>query len=125
MNEASRRLVEDGDHDGRAAAVYVSGDNASIRTVAEISHRVPDIGAAVLNAGAARVPAKFEGRPLSLDSCRAAAAVLDAGIVIPAHYDGWTHFAEGLTDIELAFREAGLSSLLRISPHGDWAALGH
>ncbi|WP_425584248.1 MBL fold metallo-hydrolase [Streptosporangium album] len=34
--------------------VYVSDDNASIRTVAEISHRVPDIGAAVLNAGAAR-----------------------------------------------------------------------
>ncbi|MFE7216744.1 MBL fold metallo-hydrolase [Streptomyces sp. NPDC057611] len=105
--------------------VYVSGDNASIRTVAEISHRVPDIRAAVLNAGAARVPAKFEGRPLSLDSCRAAAAaaVLDADILIPAHYDGWTHFAEGLTDIELAFSEAGLSSLLRISPHGDWVAL--
>ncbi|WP_406424312.1 hypothetical protein OH809_02885 [Streptomyces sp. NBC_00873] len=103
----------------------MSGDNASIRTVAEISHRVPNIGTAVLNAGAARVPAKFEGRPLSLDSCRAAAAaaVLDAGIVIPAHYDGWTHFAEGLTDIELAFSEAGLSSLLRISPHGDWVAL--
>lgn len=45
--------------------VYVSGDNASIRTVAEISRRVPPIDAAVLHAGAARVPAKFDGRPLS------------------------------------------------------------
>ncbi|POX40824.1 MBL fold metallo-hydrolase, partial [Streptomyces sp. Ru72] len=54
--------------------VYVSGDNASIRTVAEISRRVPDIDVAVPHAGAARVPAKFEGRPLSLDSRRAAAA---------------------------------------------------
>jgi L-ascorbate metabolism protein UlaG (beta-lactamase superfamily) len=100
--------------------VYVSGDNASIRTVAEISRRVPDVDAAVLHAGAARVPAKFEGRPLSLDSRRAAAAaaVLGADTVVPAHYDGWAHFSEGLPEIELAFHEAGLSSLLRIAPHG-------
>jgi L-ascorbate metabolism protein UlaG (beta-lactamase superfamily) len=46
--------------------VYISGDNASIRTVAEISRRVPPIDVAVLHAGSARVPAKFDGRPLSL-----------------------------------------------------------
>lgn len=105
--------------------VYVSGDNASIRTVAEISRRVPDIAAALLHAGAARVPAKFDGRPLSLDSRRAAAAaaVLGAPTVIPAHYDGWAHFSEGLPDIERAFHEAGLSSLLRVAPHGTWVPL--
>ena len=105
--------------------VYVSGDNASIRTVAEISRRVPDVDAAVLHVGAARVPAKFDGRPLSLDSRRAAAAaaVLGADIVVPAHYDGWAHFSEGLPEIELAFHEAGLSSLLRIAPHGTWVPL--
>jgi L-ascorbate metabolism protein UlaG (beta-lactamase superfamily) len=105
--------------------VYISGDNASIRTVAEISRRVPDIDAAVLHAGAARVPAKFDGRPLSLDSRRAAAAaaVLGADAVIPAHYDGWAHFSEGLPEIELAFHEAGLSSLLRVAPHGTWVPL--
>lgn len=64
--------------------VYVSGDNASLRTVAEISRHVPDVDVAVLFAGAARVPSKFRGRPLTLDSRRtaAAAAVLGAGIVI-------------------------------------------
>ncbi|MEU9368284.1 MBL fold metallo-hydrolase [Streptomyces avermitilis] len=105
--------------------VYVSGDNASIRTVTEVSRRVPDISAALLHAGAARVPAKFEGRPLSMDSRRAAAAaaVLDADIVVPAHYDGWTHFSEGLADLELAFHEAGLSSLLRTATHGSWVTL--
>lgn len=36
--------------------VYVSGDNASPRTVAEISRRVHDIDVAVLHVGAARVP---------------------------------------------------------------------
>lgn len=105
--------------------VYVSGDNASIRTVAEISRRVPDIDVAVPHAGAARVPAKFEGRPLSLDSRRAAAAaaVLGADAVIPVHYDGWVHFSEGLPEIQLAFHEAGLSSLLRVAPHGAWVPL--
>ncbi|KUN82551.1 Zn-dependent hydrolase [Streptomyces bungoensis] len=105
--------------------IYVSGDNASIRTVAEISRRVPDIEAAVLHAGAARVPVKFGGRPLSLDSRRAAAAaaVLGAEIVVPAHYDHWAHFSEGLADLELAFHEAGLSSLLRAAPHGTWTRL--
>ncbi|MFD7405971.1 MBL fold metallo-hydrolase [Streptomyces sp. NPDC059866] len=105
--------------------VYISGDNASIRTVSEVSRRVPGIGAALLHAGAARVPAKFDGRPLSMDSRRAAAAaaVLDADIVVPAHYDGWTHFSEGLADLELAFYEAGMSSLLRIAPHGSWVSL--
>ncbi|MGW2459680.1 MBL fold metallo-hydrolase [Streptomyces argyrophyllae] len=105
--------------------VYVSGDNASIRTVAEISRRVPGIDAAVLHAGAARVPAKFDGRPLSLDSRRAAAAAAVLGVrtVVPAHYDGWAHFSEGLPEIELAFHEAGLSSLLRVAPHGTWVPL--
>lgn len=105
--------------------VYLSGDNASIRTVAEVSRRVPGIYAALLHAGAARVPAKFDGRPLSMDSRRtaAAAAVLDAKVVVPAHYDGWTHFSEGLEDLEVAFREAGLSSVLRVAPHGSWVTL--
>ncbi|MFD5387984.1 MBL fold metallo-hydrolase [Streptomyces sp. NPDC127074] len=105
--------------------VYVSGDNASVRTVADISRRVPDIDAAVLHAGAARVPAKFGGRPLSLDSrgAAAAAAVLGADTVVPAHYDGWAHFSEGLPEIELAFHEAGLSALVRVAAHGTWVQL--
>lgn len=106
-------------------AVYVSGDNASIRTVAEISRRVPDIDAAVLHTGAARVQAKFGGRPLSLDSrsAAAAAAVLGADAVVLAHYDGWAHFSEGLREIEPAFHETGLSSLLRVAAHGTWTHL--
>ncbi|WP_433173384.1 MBL fold metallo-hydrolase [Actinoallomurus sp. CA-150999] len=105
--------------------VYISGDNASIRTVAEISRRVPAVDAAVLHAGAARVAAKFGGRPLSMDGRRvaAAAAVLGVDVVVPAHYDGWTHFSEGRDDLELAFREAGLSALLNATEHGSWTPL--
>ncbi|MGR6918658.1 MBL fold metallo-hydrolase [[Actinomadura] parvosata] len=105
--------------------VYVSGDNASMRAVAEIARRVPDIDAAVLNAGAARVRGKFRERPVSMDARRvaAAAAVLGVAVVIPAHYDGWTHFSEGRAELETAFDEAGLSALLRLTGHGSWSPL--
>ena len=60
-------------------AIYISGDNASIATVTEIARRTPAIHAAILHAGAARVPGKFRDRPLSLDSIRAAAATAVLG----------------------------------------------
>ncbi|MCK2218717.1 MBL fold metallo-hydrolase [Actinomadura sp. ATCC 31491] len=106
-------------------AVYVSGDNASMRAVAEIARRVPRLDAAVLNAGAARVPGKFRQRPVSMDARRvaAAAAVLGVAVVVPAHYDGWTHFSEGRAELETAFDEAGLSALLRAPEHGAWSPL--
>jgi L-ascorbate metabolism protein UlaG (beta-lactamase superfamily) len=106
-------------------AIYVSGDNASIRTVTEIARRIPAIEAAVLHAGAARVPGKFRDRALSLDSIRAAAAaaVLGSAVVVPAHYDGWAHFSEGRDDLVRAFDDAGLTGQLRLGDHGTWIPL--
>jgi L-ascorbate metabolism protein UlaG (beta-lactamase superfamily) len=105
--------------------VYVSGDNASISTVAEIADRIPHVDAAVLHAGAARVQGKFRDRAVSLDSIRAgaAAAVLGSAVVIPAHYDGWAHFTEGRGDLLRAFDDAGLGTRLRLSDHGTWDPL--
>jgi L-ascorbate metabolism protein UlaG (beta-lactamase superfamily) len=105
--------------------VYVSGDNASIRTVEEVARRTPAIDAAVLHAGAARVPGKFRDRALSLDSVRAgaAAAILRSAVVVPAHYDGWAHFSEGRDDLVRAFDDAGLSARLRLAEHGTWVPL--
>ena len=69
---------------------------------------------AVLFIGAARVSTKERGRPLTLTSERAAAAaaVLGASVVVPAHYDGWAHFSEGLERVVEAFEEAGLSDVI-------------
>jgi L-ascorbate metabolism protein UlaG (beta-lactamase superfamily) len=105
--------------------VYVSGDNASVHTVAEIARRAPAIDAAVLHAGAARVESKFRNRALSLDSIRAAAvaAILGPAMVIPAHYDGWAHFSEGRDDLDRAFDDAGLAGQLRLTDHGTWIPL--
>ena len=78
-------------------AVYVSGDNASIRTIAGIARRSPPIDAVVLHAVAARVPGKFRDRTLSLEQRPGPPLprVLGSDVVIPAHYDGWAHFSEG------------------------------
>lgn len=105
--------------------VYLSGDNASMSAVKDIADRVGNIDVAVLFAGAARVPAKERGRPLTLTSARAAAAaeVLGARVVIPAHVEGWAHFSEGPDEFAAAFDQAGIGSVLRVAAHGEWIDL--
>jgi L-ascorbate metabolism protein UlaG (beta-lactamase superfamily) len=104
--------------------VYISGDDASVAVVAELVRRSPAVDAAVLHAGATRVPEKFRDRRLSMDSVRAAAAaILGPVTVIPAHYDGWAHFSEGRADLARAFDDAGLSARLRLTGHGTWIPL--
>lgn len=102
--------------------VYLSGDNASLRAVADIALRCGPIDVAVLFIGAARVPVRQNGRPLTLTSCRAAAAaeVLGAKVVIPAHTDGWAHFTEGTDAVQRAFFDAGIASILAVAPLGEW-----
>ncbi|BBZ74632.1 MBL fold metallo-hydrolase [Mycobacterium paraseoulense] len=105
--------------------VYLSGDNASMAVVKDVADRAGDVDVAVLFAGAARVPTKERGRPLTLTAARAAAAaeVLGARLVIPAHVDGWAHFTEGEDEFAAAFDQAGIGDRLRVAPHGEWIDL--
>ena len=41
-----------------------------------------------------------------------AARILDARVVIPNHFDGWSHFIEGFEDLDASFAAAGLSDRL-------------
>lgn len=104
--------------------VYVSGDNASVGVVTEIGRRLGPIDVALLFIGAARVPMRERGRPLTLTSERAAAAaaVLGARIVVPAHYDSWAHFSEDGGRVATAFDDAGLSGVLHMTDPGRWDA---
>lgn len=106
----------------RLPTVYLSGDNASMSVIRQVAERVGDVDIAVLFAGAASVPTKERGRPLTLTSARAAAAaeLLGARLVVPAHVDGWAHFREGADEFVDAFNQAGISGLLGIAPHGEW-----
>lgn len=105
--------------------VYVSGDNASVALVAEITHRIStDIDArpidiAVLFAGAART-ALLNGEPLTLTSEAAAEAtrLLTPAVVVPVHTEGWSHFSEGPDHLQKTFTAEGLADRLRMPTHG-------
>lgn len=105
--------------------VYISGDNAGISPVKEIAAQFPDIDVAVLHCGAARVPTKQSGRPLTLTAARAAAvtALLDVDYVVPVHHRGWSIYTENIDSLEREFHEAGIGSRLLATRPGHWARL--
>jgi L-ascorbate metabolism protein UlaG (beta-lactamase superfamily) len=101
--------------------VYVSGDNSEVSVVETIVARYGTVDAAVLFAGAARVPAIDAALTLTAADARAAALVLGARRVVGLHVDQWTHFSEGRDVLEREF--AGLESpaggaLLAATPLG-------
>jgi len=118
--EVTGFVIEGGD----GVIVYVSGDNASLEIVREIRDHFRRIDCAVLFAGSACVPSKFDGRPLSLTPERAAAAaeVLGARHIVVAHQDGWRHFASGPADTIAAFEAAGIGGRLCTAPLGRWCS---
>ncbi|MGI5248514.1 MBL fold metallo-hydrolase [Actinacidiphila glaucinigra] len=95
--------------------VYVSGDNASLDVVRQIADRFGPVDSAVLFAGAPRLPV-FDGALVVLDGAGAAAAarILGARRVVPAHCDSWAHFTEDRDDLVRAFTSAGIADRLHI-----------
>ena len=92
--------------------VYLSGDTVWYEGVLEVGKRF-DVGIAVLFMGAACVP---EVGPDHLtftaeEGVEFARAFPDAKIV-PVHYEGWAHFVESRTEIDNAFRSAGITDRL-------------
>ena len=88
--------------------VYVSGDNASLPLVEQISDRFDGVDIAVLFAGAARVPGIDAALTLTSTDAAAAAALLRARIVVGLHTDDWEHFSENRATLEAAFAGTGL-----------------
>jgi L-ascorbate metabolism protein UlaG (beta-lactamase superfamily) len=105
--------------------IYLSGDNAWLGAVEQVAERFGAVDVAVLFAGAARLPGRFDGALLTLDSelSARAARILSAGIAVPVHYTGWQHFTEGGAELRAAFERAGLASRLALLAPGEWADL--
>jgi len=93
-------------------ALYVSGDTVWFDGVAEVAQRYP-VKTAILFLGAARVEAvgPWHLTMTAAEAVEAARAFVGARIV-PLHYEGWEHFSEGRTEIERAFRAAGIEHRL-------------
>jgi L-ascorbate metabolism protein UlaG (beta-lactamase superfamily) len=105
--------------------VYVSGDNASVDVVDEIAERLSPIDVAVLFVGAVQIPTRFDGAYLTLSSDRAAIAteLLEARAVVPVHFEGWSHFTQGLPQIRAAFAGYGLTERLVAAEPGETVTL--
>jgi L-ascorbate metabolism protein UlaG (beta-lactamase superfamily) len=93
--------------------VYVSGDTVWYEGVAEVARRFP-VTVAVLFMGAARVqevgPAHLT---LTAEEGVAVARVMPNAVIVPVHFEGWTHYSEGREEITRAFAAAGLEARLR------------
>jgi L-ascorbate metabolism protein UlaG (beta-lactamase superfamily) len=106
-----------------APTVYVSGDNASLDVVREVSRRCGPIDAAVLFAGAARTDLVDGYLTFTAEAAAQAAEILGPAIVIPAHVDGWGHYTENLDDIRVAFARHGIADRLCVLAAGECTSL--
>lgn len=95
--------------------VYISGDNASLDVVREVSE-VFDVDVAILFAGAVRMAVvREEPDLLTLDAQRTVEAVkiLNPRSVVVAHVDGWAHFNEDFNHTISTLKAAGLADLVQ------------
>jgi L-ascorbate metabolism protein UlaG (beta-lactamase superfamily) len=106
--------------------VYVSGDNASLDVVRQIADRIGPIDVAVLFAGAVQLPQRFDGAYLTLSSDRAAEAakILGVRLVVPVHFEGWTHFTQGADALRAAYAGNQVTHLLTVPERGETLTLG-
>ncbi len=113
-------IIESSSQDG---AFYITGDTRLFSGLREIAARYT-IGACLLHVGAARFWASGPIRyTMNAREAAAACKVLDPRIVLPIHYDGWTHFKEPKAEIQRAFQSAGLDARLTWIPKGDTAVI--
>jgi L-ascorbate metabolism protein UlaG (beta-lactamase superfamily) len=101
-----------------APVVYVSGDTVWYEGVIEVGRRFP-VNIAILNAGAAKV-AVAGPSPLTFTASEVVtlAQAWPKALIVPLHFEGWTHFSEGAQELRVAFAMAGLVSRLRWVPPG-------
>jgi L-ascorbate metabolism protein UlaG (beta-lactamase superfamily) len=95
------------------ASTWFSGDTVWYEGVEEVGRRFR-VGTALLNLGAAKVAAAGPD-PLTFTAAQAVelARAWPETLIIPLHFEGWTHFSEGQAEVARAFAAAGLESRLR------------
>jgi L-ascorbate metabolism protein UlaG (beta-lactamase superfamily) len=101
-----------------APVVYVSGDTVWYEGVIEVGRRFA-VDIAILNAGAAKV-AVAGPSPLTFTAGEAVdlAQAWPKAVIVPLHFEGWTHFSEGAAELRDAFARARLTERLRWAPPG-------
>ena len=111
--------------------VWISGDTvlhpALRETLAALRDAGKRVDVAIVHCGGVRFPrVPLLGHELfTFDAAQAIEAVriLDPGLVVPIHRDGWSHFREPESDLRAAFDAAGLAARTRFLERGETLAL--
>jgi L-ascorbate metabolism protein UlaG (beta-lactamase superfamily) len=104
----------------RHGALWISGDTVLYRGVRQVADRM-DIGTAILHLGGVQFPVTgpikytMKGRQ-AIELC----SLLEPATAIPVHYEGWSHFRDGRSEVERAIACAPprLSDVIRWAPIG-------
>ncbi|KAI1118024.1 Metallo-hydrolase/oxidoreductase [Nemania sp. NC0429] len=99
--------------DGKPNAVYFSGDTVYDADL-QLAERIREkwhVSLALLNLGAAKVPAGEDSLGITMDGAQASWLVKDLGadVVVPMHFEGWSHFTEGRDSLARAFDVGGIA----------------
>ncbi len=110
-------LLEWGHEPGHT--LYISGDTVLFEGLEEVARRFP-VTVALLHFGAAQAE-RFGPVSITLTASEGAqvATLLREALIIPIHYEGWTHLTEGHEEIERAFLAAGREQQLRFLSPGQ------
>ena len=102
-------------------AMWISGDTVLYDGVRSIAGRV-DVGTAVIHLGSVRFPITGPLRyTMNANDAIELCELLRPETVVPVHYEGWTHFAEGRQPIEeqLAIAPAEVAGSVVWAPIGE------
>ncbi|KAH7345443.1 beta-lactamase superfamily domain-containing protein [Rhizoctonia solani] len=95
--------------DGLPNAIYLSGDTVYFEELAQMRQKF-HIVLAIINLGGVIVPGPDGPLQITLDGKSAVKLIQDIGadVVVPIHFDSWSHFVEPSTESAKVFVEAGL-----------------
>jgi L-ascorbate metabolism protein UlaG (beta-lactamase superfamily) len=99
-------------------SIYISGDTVLFGGLRRVARRSIDL--AILHMGQAKLPVTGPFR-LTMNGRQAArlSQLLGARVIVPVHYDGWTHFSEPVSAARRGFAEAGLDDRVRWLRKGE------
>lgn len=103
--------------DRETRPIYITGDTVWYDGVAEVARRFK-AGIVLLFAGAAQTRGPFHLTMDTNDAIETAQAFPDA-VIVPVHYEGWTHFRQNGTDLQKSFDALGFGSRLRLLTLGQ------
>jgi L-ascorbate metabolism protein UlaG (beta-lactamase superfamily) len=102
----------------KQGALYISGDTVWFNGIHELAHRFK-IGIAILHLGKASFPTTGPIRfTLNANEAVRIAKILNPHMMIPIHYEGWSHFRESKAEAEKQFIAAEVEDRVQWLPLG-------